>query len=151
MLTPTTPPAPVMRPDRPKAVRPATGRVARPLLTAGLVAALAVGLTFGATLTMSGQSNPPPAAGPVPAAAFGQLSSASLTAGIGQLQEHLRAQPRDATGWATLGLSYVEQARLTADPAYYPKAAAALAEALRVRRVANDAAQAVVRLIPVPL
>ena len=83
-----------MRPDRQKAVRPATGRVARPLLTAGLVAALAVGLTFGTTLTTSGQPNPPPGFGPVSAAAFGQLSSASLTAGIGQLQEHLRAQPR---------------------------------------------------------
>jgi tetratricopeptide (TPR) repeat protein len=140
--TPTTPPAPVMRPDRQKAVRPTTGRVARLLLTAGLVAALAVGLTFGTTLTTSGQSNPPPGSGPVSAAAFGQLSSASLTAGIGQLQEHLRAQPRDATGWATLGLSYVEQARLTADPVYYPKAAAALAEALRVRPIDNDAAHA---------
>ena len=142
MPTPTTPPAPVMRQDRPKAVWPPAGRLARPLLTAGLVAALAVGLTFGATLAMSGRSNPPAGSGPVPAAAFGQLSSASLTAGIGQLQEHLRAQPRDATGWATLGLSYVEQARLTADPAYYPKASAALAEALRVRPGGNDAAHA---------
>ena len=70
-----------MRPDRPKAARPPAGRLARPLLTAGLVAALAVGLTFGATLAMSGRSNPPPGSGPVPAAAFGQLSSASLTAG----------------------------------------------------------------------
>jgi hypothetical protein len=140
--TPTTPPAPVVRPGRPKAVRPLAGRLARPLLTAGLVAALAAGLTLGATLTMSGQPSPPPGSGPVPAAAFGQLSSASLTTGIGQLQEHLRAQPRDATGWATLGLSYVEQARLTADPAYYPKAAAALAEALRVRPGDNHAAHA---------
>jgi tetratricopeptide (TPR) repeat protein len=140
--TPTLPPAPVMRPGRPKAARSRAGRLARPLLTAGLVAALAVGLTFGAALAISGQSSPAPGSGPVPAAAFGQLSSASLTAGIGQLQQHLRAQPRDATGWATLGLSYVEQARLTADPAYYPKAAAALAEALRVRPGDNDAAHA---------
>src|SRR6185369_16385888 len=141
MPTPTTPPAPGLA-DRPQAARPRAGRLARPLLTAGLVAALAVGLTFGATLAMSGQPNPPPGPGPAPAAAFGQLSSASLTAGIGQLQEHLRAQPQDATGWATLGLSYVEQARLTAEPAYYPKASAALAEALRVRPGDNDAAHA---------
>jgi tetratricopeptide (TPR) repeat protein len=115
----------------------------RLLLTVGLVVVLAAGLTFGAVLMTSGRPGTGPAAsGPVPAAAFEQLSSASLTAGIGQLQEHLRAQPRDATGWATLGLSYVEQARLTADPAYYPKAAAALAEALRVRPADNDAAHA---------
>src|SRR5262249_43892093 len=139
---PTPPPAPVMRPNRPKPARPLAGRLARPLLTTGLVAALAAGLTFGATLATGGQPSPPPGSGPVPAAAFEQLSSASLAAGIGQLQRHLRAQPRDATGWATLGLSYVEQARLTADPAYYPKAAAALAEALRVRPGDNDAAHA---------
>jgi len=134
--TPTTTAAPVTRPARSMA-----GRLARVLLGAGLVAALAGGLTFGAAV-LNGPSGPPPASDAVPAAAFEQLSSASLAAGIGQLQQHLRAQPRDATGWATLGLSYVEQARLTADPAYYPKAAAALAEALRVRPADNDSAHA---------
>jgi tetratricopeptide (TPR) repeat protein len=113
------------------------------LLAAGLVAALAGGLMFGAAITMGGRPVPSaPSSGPVTAATFEQLSSASLTAGIGQLQAHLRTQPRDATGWATLGLSYVEQARLTADPAYYPKASAALAEALRVRPADNDEAYA---------
>jgi tetratricopeptide (TPR) repeat protein len=134
----TTTPAPAERPARSPA-----RRLARLVLTAGLVAALAGGLTVAAAVTMGGRPDPaPPGSGPVAAAAFEQLSSASLTAGIGQLQQHLRAQPRDATGWATLGLSYVEQARLTADPAYYPKAAAALAEALRVRPDDNDAAYA---------
>ena len=136
MHTPITTAAPVVRP-----VRSLAGRLARLLLTAGLVAALAGGLTFGAAL-ISGRSGPPPATYPDSAAAFEQLSSTSLAAGIGHLQQHLRAQPRDATGWATLGLSYVEQARLTADPAYYPKAAAALAEALRVRPAGNDSAYA---------
>jgi tetratricopeptide (TPR) repeat protein len=134
--TPITTAAPVTR-----LARSLPGRLARVLLAAGLVAALAGGLTFGAAV-LSGRSGPPPASDPVPAAAFEQLSSASLTAGIGQLQQHLRAQPRDATGWATLGLSYVEQARLTADPAYYPKAAAALAEAVRVKPADNDSAHA---------
>jgi tetratricopeptide (TPR) repeat protein len=115
--------------------------LARLLLTAGLVAALAGGLTFGAAV-LNGRPSPAPGSDPVPAAAFGQLSSADLAAGIGRLQLHLRAQPRDASAWATLGLSYVEQARLTADPAYYPKAAAALAEALRVRPADDDAAYA---------
>jgi tetratricopeptide (TPR) repeat protein len=134
----TTTSAPAEQP-----VRSPGRRLARLVLTAGLTAALAGGLTLGAAVTMGGGPGPaPPGSGPVPAAAFEQLSSASLTAGIGQLQQHLRAQPRDATGWATLGLSYVEQARLTADPAYYPKAAAALAEALRVRPDDNDAAYA---------
>jgi tetratricopeptide (TPR) repeat protein len=136
VLTPTTTAAPATRPARSMA-----GRLARVLLGAGLVAALAGGLTVGAAV-LNGRSGPAPASDPVPAAAFEQLSSASLAAGIGQLQQHLRTQPRDATGWATLGLSYVEQARLTADPSYYPKAAAALAEALRVRPADNDSAHA---------
>ena len=136
MHSSTTTAAPVLRP-----ARSLTGRLARLLLAAGLVTALAGGLIFGAAV-LSGRSGPPPSSDPVPAAAFEQLSATSLAAGIGHLQQHLRAQPRDATGWATLGLSYVEQARLTADPAYYPKAAAALAEALRVRPADNDSAHA---------
>ena len=134
MPTPITTAAPVTRP-----VRSMAGRLTRLLLAAGLVAALAGGLTVGAAV-LSGRPGPAPGSDPVSAAAFEQLSSASLAEGIGQLQQHLRAQPRDATGWATLGLSYVEQARLTADPAYYPKASAALAEALRVRLAGNDSA-----------
>jgi tetratricopeptide (TPR) repeat protein len=62
--------------------------------------------------------------------------------GIDGLQRHLRAQPRDAQGWAALGLSYVERARLTADPSYYPKAAESLARALKAGPVDNDAAHA---------
>lgn len=129
---------PDARPARPPA-RPR--RLARLLLAIGLVTALAGGLTFGAAV-IGGRSGPPPSSDPVSAAAFEKLSATSLAAGIGQLQEHLRAQPQDATGWATLGLSYVEQARLTADPAYYPKASAALAQALRVRPADNDQAYA---------
>lgn len=48
---------------------------------------------------------------------------------ITAMQQRLRALPRDARGWATLGLAYVEQARVTADPTYYPKAQQALERA----------------------
>ena len=64
MPTPTTTAAPATRPARSTA-----GRLARVLLGAGLVAALAGGLTFGAAVTMGGRSGPPPGSGPVPAAA----------------------------------------------------------------------------------
>src|SRR4051794_1708490 len=39
-----------------------------------------------------------------------------------RLQDRLRRLPKDHTAWAELGLAYVQQARLTADPTYYPKA-----------------------------
>jgi tetratricopeptide (TPR) repeat protein len=100
--------------------------------------ALAVGLTVAASLTAR-VSPSPAAADPGP---YERLSTGGISAGIGRLQGHLRAQPRDAGGWATLGLSYVEQARLTADPAYYPKAEAALGRALKERPADNDTAHA---------
>jgi tetratricopeptide (TPR) repeat protein len=100
--------------------------------------ALAVGLTVAASLTARVSSSPA-AADPGP---YERLSAGGISAGIGRLQRHLRAQPRDAGGWATLGLSYVEQARLTADPSYYPKAEAALGTALKERPADNDTAHA---------
>jgi tetratricopeptide (TPR) repeat protein len=72
--------------------------------------------------------------------AGGLASAASLPATIDALQEHLRAQPKDARSWATLGLAYVEQARLSSDPAFYPKAAGALDRSLALEPRDNDAA-----------
>ncbi|MGI8335597.1 hypothetical protein ACRYCC_37075 [Actinomadura scrupuli] len=126
------------RPARPRPT--VRRRVTRRLPAAGLVVALAAGLTLIATATLGAKPGPPAGTGPVTAAAFQQ--AAATSAGAERLQRHLREQPRDHTGWATLGLVYVERARLTADPAYYPKAAAALDRALRLRPVDNDAAHA---------
>jgi tetratricopeptide (TPR) repeat protein len=53
-----------------------------------------------------------------------------LTSVIASLQEGLRRVPGDAPGWATLGLAYVEQARVTGDPTYYGKADAVIARSL---------------------
>jgi tetratricopeptide (TPR) repeat protein len=122
--------------------RTRTGALLRRLGTAGLIAGMAGGLTLGASITLHSRFAAAPAAPPVSGTDFQQMSSTSLAAGIGRLQRHLREQQKDATGWATLGLSYVEQARLTADPTYYPKASASLAQALRVRPSDNDAAHA---------
>ncbi|MDX8035427.1 tetratricopeptide repeat protein [Lentzea sp. BCCO 10_0856] len=46
-------------------------------------------------------------------------------------QERLRRVPGDADTWALLGSAYVEQARITGDPAYYGKAQGALDTSLR--------------------
>jgi len=100
--------------------------------------ALAVGLTVAASLTA--RVSPSPAA--ADPGTDERFPARGVGADIGRLQRHLRAQPRDAGGWATLGLSYVEQARLTADPSYYPKAEAALGRALTTRPAGNDTAHA---------
>jgi tetratricopeptide (TPR) repeat protein len=118
----------------------------RRLLTAGIAGILAIGLVLGAAVALGPRSAPPAerrqGQAPVAAAAVERLSAATLPEAIARLQRHLRAQPRDAAEWATLGLAYVEQARLSADPTYYPRAAAVLDRSLRLTPGDNDAALA---------
>ena len=61
----------------------------------------------------------------------------SLDATIATLQEHLRANPSDWRGLASLGLAYIQQARVTADPSYYPKAEGVLRRSLQIDRTEN--------------
>jgi len=49
----------------------------------------------------------------------------------------LRKFPADHNSWAVLGATYVSQARLTADPSYYPKADGAFAQSLAHQRDGN--------------
>ena len=65
-----------------------------------------------------------------------------LTSSIARTQEHLRTVPRDWEAWATLGLNYVEQAKVTVDPTYYPKADSALARSLQLEAGDNFVAMA---------
>lgn len=86
-----------------------------------------------------GDGTAPAVAGIDPAA----LATADdLDAVVATLQDHLRDQPTDDRSWATLGLAYVEQARLTGDPTYYPKAAAALRRSLAEQPGSNALARA---------
>jgi tetratricopeptide (TPR) repeat protein len=61
---------------------------------------------------------------------------------IASLQEGLRRVPGDAPGWATLGLAYVEQARVTGDPTYYGKADQVIARSLEEQPDDNAVAHA---------
>lgn len=51
---------------------------------------------------------------------------------IDRLQQRLRDVPGDWVAWASLGLSYVEQSRVTANPSYYTLADGALRQSLRI-------------------
>ncbi|MFI8305661.1 tetratricopeptide repeat protein [Streptomyces sp. NPDC085927] len=87
-------------------------------------ALLAVAMTAGA-VAAGGRDGARTGTDAAPAAgvlAAGVLAGGDLDAGIRALQSHLRAQPRDAGGWASLGLAYVEQARTKGDPSRYPQA-----------------------------
>ena len=63
-----------------------------------------------------------------------------LSGGIARAQDHLRAVPADYVTWAALGSAYIERARVTADPTYYPKAEGALRRSLKLRPTGNPAA-----------
>lgn len=78
---------------------------------------------------------PAPTAQPAP-------SQAGLPAQIAQLQQRLRVVPGDWESWGTLGLDYVQQARVTVDPTYYPKAEQVLRRSLSLNRSDNIVAMA---------
>ncbi|WTX01035.1 tetratricopeptide repeat protein (plasmid) [Streptomycetaceae bacterium NBC_01309] len=61
---------------------------------------------------------------------------------ITALQQRLRELPGDAAGWATLALLYVQQAKATADPSYYPKAEEVLRRSLDTEPTGNFTAMA---------
>lgn len=65
-----------------------------------------------------------------------------LAAGIAKLQAHLRSVPKDYAGWASLGLRYVQLAKVTMNPAYYPKAEGVLRRSLSINSADNFAADA---------
>jgi len=66
--------------------------------------------------------------------------TAPARSAIEALQARLRAVPADAAAWAALGSSYVQQARITGDPTWYPKAEASLRRSLELRPGRNASA-----------
>jgi len=112
---------------------------------AGAVVLVALAMVLGAAVLI-------PRGGPTPAPGGRALAAApsssallrpsvparSLEDSIFALQARLRAVPDDPRAYASLGLAYVAQARVTADPSWYPKAEGALRESLRLREHDNQ-------------
>lgn len=102
----------------------------------GLGAVLFVAGAFGFVRSRSSDDITTSATGPVilpeEIAAATNPSSASLEALITSLQTRLEATPKDYVSWATLGLAYVQQAKVTINPEFYPRADGALAESIAI-------------------
>ena len=97
-------------------------------LGAVLLAAGAIGVSHGRSAEVSsavgvGRGTP----GAIAAAT--NPSAHTLDQTIAGLQQRLATTLGDDVAWATLGLAYVQQAKVTVDPTYYPKADGALARA----------------------
>lgn len=106
--------------------------------TVGVVLLLAV-----ATLLVGVNQGATPPAPPPPAAqvnANGINGRDELARIIEQAQRSLQDNPNDYQKWALLGGAYVEQARITADPSYYPKSEGALQKSLDLNSTDNDLA-----------
>lgn len=109
------------------------GRRRRGARLAGCAALLAVALTAGAIAVGSVRDGGDTAVAAMSAGVSPELlTSGDLDTSITALQRQLRAQPRDFESWATLGLSYVEQARVNGDPSRYPQAERALTRSLEL-------------------
>ena len=101
-----------------------------PLLCAGLGAVLLAGVLVSAL----------PFAGPAPTGSAAGAAVPSLVPGpddgsgaaVRRLQERLRRVPGDGPGWARLGSAYLQQARVSGDPTFYPMADEALRRSLAV-------------------
>lgn len=112
----------------------ATGRRLRAVQLGGSAILLAIALTSGSIALGALRDNGGTTVASAPAAVSPAiLSSGDLDASIASLQAHLRSQPRDFGGWATLGLAYVEQARTKGDPSRYPQAEKALKRSLELK------------------
>ena len=107
-----------------------------------LLAAAGVAFTVGVgVLVLPGPAVP---AGDLPAASrtLSAASSGRSSDAITRTQAHLRTSPGDWQAWAGLALDYIERAKVTVDPTYYPKAADALRRSLELRRSDNYLAMA---------
>jgi tetratricopeptide (TPR) repeat protein len=82
------------------------------------------------------------ASSPIVTAARGTSSGPTdaLQVAIAKAQAQLRSEPQNWSVWADLGSAYVQEARITADPSYYPKADGALKQSLQLQPTGNAVA-----------
>jgi tetratricopeptide (TPR) repeat protein len=142
MTRPNTQARPAAGSPQPAAGPPAPRTVPRRRrLGVTLLAVAAVALAAAGTVSAL-RSHPAPAATGLPTAGPPPAPTDPLSRQIHGLQQRLRGQPDDYVGWATLGLDYVQQAKDTVDPAYYPKAEGVLARSLTINTADNFIAMA---------
>ena len=96
-----------------------------------------VGLAAGLLAIGTAAGSPPEVAPPAAPVAAGRSAQGQT---VEELQRELDRVPGNWTAWAALGLAYVEQARVTADPTLYSRAEGAFARSLQLRPQDNDPA-----------
>jgi tetratricopeptide (TPR) repeat protein len=105
------------------------------LFTAGAFGVVRGRDRSGATATISFSA-------PGSTSTLAHISGATLAQTITGLQDHLKAVPSDYVSWSTLGLAYVQQAKVTVDSSYYPLAEGVLKKSLTINDSDNFLAYA---------
>ncbi|MGJ5802926.1 tetratricopeptide repeat protein [Streptomyces europaeiscabiei] len=121
---------PASGPGRRPVAEPARRRLLR--LTA-CAAALAVAFTGFAVALGARDDDRTVATSTSAGVSAAQLAHGDLDTAVELLQAHLKEQPKDFGSWSTLGLAYVEQARVKGDSTRYPQAEKALRRSLKLR------------------
>ncbi|MGI8691941.1 MAG: tetratricopeptide repeat protein [Geodermatophilaceae bacterium] len=111
--------------------------IRKSIVVAGAVAVLVV-LVVALSNLVGGTTNAEDASGTPSVTA--PAAQDELSRAIARAQQRLESNPRDYRTWAELGSAYVEQARITVDSSYYPKAEGALQTSLDLNDTSNDVA-----------
>jgi len=118
----------------------ASGRKA--LFALAAVGLAAVMFLTGAVTNRQGDVQSATPQGRGPAGLSVVSTTGDLSGTIAALQARLQRVPTDSTAWASLGLAYVQQTRITGDPSYFAKADGVLDRSLEVKPEDNAPALA---------
>ncbi|ROQ97786.1 Tfp pilus assembly protein PilF [Streptomyces sp. 2132.2] len=110
-----------------------TGR--KTLVAAGVAVVLIAGALLIRPARQGDDARPPgPTERAASAVGMGAPAAAvDLTALVADREKWVAGHEKDDASWAVLGAAYLEQARRTAEPAWYPKAEKALKRSLEIR------------------
>lgn len=110
-----------------------TGR--KTLVAAGVAVVLIAGALLIRPARQGDDARPPgPTERAASAVGMGAPAAAvDLTALVADREKWVAGHAKDDASWAVLGAAYLEQARRTAEPAWYPKAEKALKRSLEIR------------------
>ena len=108
----------------------------------GLGSLLFVAGTFGIVRSRGQATAPVTVAAPGAASSLAHISGATLDQTIAGLQDHLKVVSKDYVAWSTLGLAYVQQAKITVNSDFYPRAEGALKKSLTINTSDNFLAYA---------
>jgi tetratricopeptide (TPR) repeat protein len=135
--------------QQPAPVAPASRRPRRPVLVAlvaltalVLVAAVGIFARVSSSSKGSGQASSTGTTAGDADRALNPSTNGDQSAAIVGLQKTLKDTPDNDQAWATLGLDYVDQARVTVDPSYDTKAQGALEKSLALNSKDNFIADA---------